>query len=328
MSKETVARALRQARSALILSHLNPDGDAVGSALGLMWALRQRGALARVVLADPVPPNLLFLPGAEEVERQVPPEGADIVVVLDSSSPDHVGEPFAEATARSNLVVNIDHHPTNGAFGDVNWIAPAYPAVAQMIYHLLPSLGVQPDEATATCLLTGLVTDTNGFSTPTTDSNLLRDAAELMDAGAPLPDIIQQAYLNRSLTQVRLWAQALQALQWEDGIVWAVNTPEMRRAVGASERDSSDLSTFLLTIREARIAASFTLLDDGRVKVSLRAKPGYNVAEVAARLGGGGHPPAAGATLDMPLEQAVQTVISALKAQVAATTPHAQLQLS
>lgn len=315
MSKEAIAEALGQAKSVLILSHLNPDGDAVGSTLGLMWALRHRGVRAHVVLADPVPAGLLFLPGADEIDPHVPPVHYDALVVLDTSSPQHAGEVFDRAVAHTPLTVNVDHHPTNAGFGHVNWVDPTYPAVAQMVYHLLPLLKVELDRIIATCLLTGFVTDTNSFSTPNTTPALLRDAADLMEAGAPLSFIVQEAYSSRSLVQVRLWAHALQTLQYEDGIVWTVNTPQMRRAVGATERDSSDLSTFLLTIREAKIAASFTVLDDGRVKVSLRARPGYDVAKVAARFGGGGHPPAAGATLSLPPEEAIQAVISALKEQ-------------
>ncbi|MDQ7028486.1 MAG: DHH family phosphoesterase [Ardenticatenia bacterium] len=316
-SQQAVAEALHQARSVLILSHTNPDGDAVGSALGLMWALRSLRLRAHVALPDPVPANLTFLPGANSVGGQELVDDQDVCVVLDSSSPQHVGDLFEYATARECRVINVDHHVTNVRFGHVNWINPACPAVAQMIYWLLPLLGVSPDPKIATCLLTGFVTDTNGFSTPNTTPRLLHDAAELVTAGAPLADIIREAHLNRSLAQVRLWAQALQSLCFEDGIVWTVNTPAMRRAAGATERDSSGLSTFLLTIREAHMAASFTVLDDGRIRVSLRARPGYDVAAVAARFGGGGHPPAAGATLDGPLDEAVTLVISAMKAQVA-----------
>ncbi len=317
---KAVAEALSRAQSVLILSHANPDGDAVGSALGLMWALRRRRVHARVALSDPVPPTLAFLPGAEEIDGADVVDAPDVCVVLDSSSPNHVGDLFEHVTACGCLIVNVDHHVTNGRFGHVNWIDPSSPAVAQMIYRLLPLLGIRPDPQIATCLLTGFVTDTNGFSTPNTTPRLLRDAAELMAAGASLAEIMRQAFLNRSLTQVRLWAHALQTLCFEEGVVWTVNTPAMRQAVGATERDSSDLSTFLLTIREAHVAASFTVLDDGRVKVSLRAKPGYNVAQVAARFGGGGHPPAAGATLECSLDEAVESVVSALKAQVSGHT--------
>lgn len=312
-SKEAVAAALRTAGRAIIFGHVNPDGDAIGSALGLMWALRQHGTPARVSFADNVPFNLDFVPGAEEVDAQAP-AADDLIIVLDSSDPERIGEMFSPKLRTTHTVVNIDHHVTNEYFGTVNWVDAGYPAVAQMIFHLLPLLDVQLDEQIATCLLTGFVTDTNAFSTPHTTPQLLADAGVLMAAGASLADIQRKAYTSRSLPEVRLWGQVLQTLTYDNGLVWAYSTPEMRARVNASENDSGGMSTFLLTIREANIVAVFTLLDNGSVKVSMRAEPGYDVAQLAAELGGGGHPPAAGVTLEMKLDDALETVIPRLKA--------------
>lgn len=312
-SKEAVADSLRTAERAIIFGHVNPDGDAIGSALGLMWALRQNGTPARVSFADKVPFNLDFLPGAEEVDERAPADD-DLIIVLDSSDPERIGDMFLPNLRATHSVVNIDHHVTNEYFGTVNWVDDGYPAVAQMILHLLPLLDAQLDEQIATCLLTGFVTDTNAFSTPHTTPQLLADAGVLMAAGASLADIQRRAYTSRSLSEVRLWGEVLQTLTYENRLVWATSTPEMRTRVNAGENDSGGMSTFLLTIREAYIAAMFTLLDDGNVKVSMRAEPGYNVAELAAELGGGGHPAAAGVTLEMTLDDAVETVVSRLKA--------------
>jgi len=165
MSKQQVANTILNADNILIFSHVDPDGDAIGSALGLMWALRSIGKQANVSFADPVPVRLRFLPGSEEVAPREP-TGDELIVVLDASDPDRLGGPLPPEAMQGREVVNIDHHITNVNFGTVNWVDPSYPATAQMVYYLLPLLGIErPDAKTATCLLTGMVTDTNAFST-------------------------------------------------------------------------------------------------------------------------------------------------------------------
>lgn len=318
--KAAAAEVLRTAKNVLIFGHVNPDGDAIGSMLGLMWALRQRGATAHVSMSDSVPQSLRFLPGTAEVEERRPTD-EDLLVILDNSDPDRIGDVCPAEVLPSYRTLNIDHHVTNERFATVNWVDARFPAVAQMILQLLPSLDVRLDDAIATCLLTGFVTDTNAFSTPHTTPELLCDAGELMRAGASLTDIIRQAYTARSLNEVRLWAEILQSLSYDDGVVWTVSTPEMRARAHAGENDGGGISTFLLTIREASVGAMFTLLDDGRVKVSLRAEPHYDVAAVAAELGGGGHPAAAGVTLDTSLEEAIKAVVPALRRLVTRNEP-------
>jgi len=313
MSKQQVANTILNADNILIFSHVDPDGDAIGSALGLMWALRSIGKQANVSFADPVPVRLRFLPGSEEVAPREP-TGDELIVVLDASDPDRLGGPLPPEAMQGREVVNIDHHITNVNFGTVNWVDPSYPATAQMVYYLLPLLGIErPDAKTATCLLTGMVTDTNAFSTSHTTPAILRDAADLMEAGAPLPTIMQEAIRSRTLQEVRLWGQVLYDFAVEDGIAWAINSREKQAKAEASENDAGGISNFLLNIRGVKAAITFNELEDGRTKISMRAKPGYNLADLAFRLGGGGHPLAAGATLDMPIEEAVRTVIPLLR---------------
>ena len=133
-----------------------------------------------------------------------------------------------------------------------------------------------------------------------------------MEAGAPLPTIMQEAIRSRTLQEVRLWGQVLYDFAVEDGIAWAINTREKQAKAQASENDAGGMSNFLLNIRGVKVAVTFNELEDGRTKISMRAKPGHNLADLAFRLGGGGHPLAAGATLDMPIEEAVRTVIPML----------------
>jgi phosphoesterase RecJ-like protein len=169
----------------------------------------------------------------------------------------------------------------------------------------------------ADCLLCGLVTDTRSFRTANVDGETVAAAQRLMAAGASLSHVARQALDARSLASVRLWGDAVNALQLRDGILWTCVTRAMRQRWDVGDRDTSGLSNFLSGVREARIVAVFAEMDNGEVDVSLRAQPGLDVAQVAFRLGGGGHPLAAGLTLKGDLDEVEQRVLAELHLSLA-----------
>jgi len=306
--RDAVAAAICQSRRVLIFSHVNPDGDAFGSTLGLMWGLRALGKSAPVSIADPVPFNYRFLPGWPEIASRFPTD-EDLIITVDGSDPTRFGPGFSPDTVGQRPVIVIDHHVTNPRFGTINWVDPGYPACAQMIYDLLQTLGVPISPEIATCLLTGIATDTLGFSTDHTTPEIVQAAGELMRAGGDLPFILKQAYSTRRLSDVRLWGHILMTLQLERHLTWIESRLEDRRAVGASEGDGSGVASFVLSIEGVTVAALFVEREDGTTKVSLRSAVGWDVAQVAAALGGGGHPQAAGVTLSLPLAEARALVL-------------------
>ena len=312
-----IARLVAEATSALLIGHVSPDGDTLGSALGLAWALRRLGKIARVACADPVPRALQYLPGADEIRRQ-PFGGPSLVFAIDCSDAARMGDVYnAEMLAGRPLIV-IDHHATNVGYGTVNLIEAETAATAQIVLHLIEHLGVPLDADIATCLLTGLVTDTQGFRTPNSDTDVLRAAVTLTEAGASLSEIMDQSYGRSPINRLRLWGSAFARSKLENGVLWVeVSLADIEQA-GASSETLSGLVNYLATIDEAQVALLLEERPNGRVDVSLRARPGYNVAVVASALGGGGHPLAAGCQVDGEISKVRETVLRALAEQMLA----------
>ncbi len=311
-----IAAALRRAGRVLAICHTSPDGDAIGSLLGLAWVLRALSRPPEVVLAcaDPVPEQLTFLPGAGEIVSVRPAGPWDAVVALDASDADRLGDLFTPAEYGQAPVIVLDHHVTNLFFGTLNYVDTDAAATAQIVLDLADALPVPVSYRAAVCLLAGLVTDTLSFRTSNVNARVLRDAARLAELGADISDIAQRSLFTRPLALLRLWGAALNRMQFTDGVLWTEISRAMREQAGLRGSNESGLSSQLINAAEARVAAVFSETTDGKVEVSLRARPGYDVASVALRLGGGGHPQAAGCTLKGTLAEAEATVLPLLLA--------------
>jgi len=305
---------LRAAQQILVVTHVGPDGDAIGSLLGLGGLLAEQGKAATLACEDPVPEPYRFLSGSERVVQQLGTR-PDLVFSVDCSDRSRLGESFA--ALEDVPLVNVDHHVTNTMFGDVNWVEPVCASTTQMLLELAEGLGWLLRPPVADCLLCGLVTDTRSFRTANVDGETLAAAQRLLAAGASLSHVARQALDLRSLASVRLWGEAMNALQLRDGILWTQVTRAMRQRWAVGDRDTSGLSSFLSGVREARIVAVFAEMDEGKVDVSLRAQPGLDVARVAFRLGGGGHPLAAGLTLKGDLNEVERRVLAELHRSLA-----------
>ncbi|MGD8597908.1 MAG: DHH family phosphoesterase, partial [Anaerolineae bacterium] len=228
------------ARRVLMITHVAPDGDAIGSLLGLGWYLQALGKLVTLACEDPVPDSYRSLPGSDRVVQRV--DGAyDLVISLDCSDRRRMGSVYDDAWT-SIPVINIDHHVTNTLFGTVNWVDVSRAATAHIILDLADAYQWQTTEAIATCLLTGIVTDTRSFRTSNVDRDTVQAALHLMDAGASLSEVARRSLEQRPLSTVRLWGQAFERLHLEDGILWTEITSDMRRAVGLPENGSKGLA--------------------------------------------------------------------------------------
>ncbi len=316
MSSPLVAarHMVEEAKHVAVVSHIRPDGDAVGSLLGLTASLQRGAKLATPILVDGVPRRFRFLPGAEHVVRSLPAT-YDLLIAVDCSDRERLG---VQSAAPITPHLNIDHHPTNTNFAELNLVDPAAASTAEMLFQLLPELGLPLDERAATNLLAGIVADTLGFRTPNVSPSTLRDAAALMELGAPLAAVYQRALLDRSLVDLRYWGAGLLRLQQEDGLVWTRLTAADRTSVGYQGRDDADLIQLLTTLEEALVIVLLVEQPDGTIKVSWRARPGYNVAAVAQAFGGGGHEPAAGAMVDGLLDDVEANVLAATRPLLAA----------
>lgn len=297
----------------LVVCHVSPDGDAIGALLAMGHILRALGKQVTLACSDPVPKEYRYMPGADEVVQR--PEGDfDLIVSLDSSDLPRLGDAYDAARFGHVPILNIDHHITNLNFGTVNWVEPDSASTCQLVLRLADGLGVAITPDIATCLLSGIVMDTRGFTTPNTDLLALRAAERLVAAEANLSDIARRILVQRSFAMAKLWGEALSQARLEDGIVWASLPAALMAQSDASANGLSGLVAFLAGVEEARVAVLFRERNDGRVEVSLRSVPGVDVSGIALAMGGGGHPQAAGFTLAEPLADVETKTLDAVRA--------------
>lgn len=314
---QAAAQAIDGARSILLVSHIAPDGDAVGSLLGLSLPLKKAGKSVTAAIDDGVPQELRFIPHSETVLPVVDAGEFDLLITLDSSDLERIGCAGAYGMAHSKQVINLDHHPTNTRYGDIHLIVPEALAAVEIVYDFLDFLGADISQATAFALLTGLVTDTQGFRISATNSRTLKIAQDLMGKGAPLSQIMAQTLNRRTYEEVELWKQALPSVRLQDGLIYAaVSQSDMRKA-GLDKAGDGGLVSYLVTVDKASVSIVFKELPKNEVEVGFRAKPGYDVGGLAFQLGGGGHTLASGCTMTGTLRQ-VQDIVLPLARQTIA----------
>jgi phosphoesterase RecJ-like protein len=306
---EDAIRLIRASTRVAVAAHVGPDGDAIGSLLATGRILEWLGKKVALLCDDPVPARYRFLPGSEDVRSTLGNFKPDLLIGLDTNEGPRLGK-AGHALVQDGLpTINLDHHITNNNFGAVNLVDSSWGSAAEGVLVLLDALGAPLDEPTATCLLTGVVTDTRGFRTANVTPRTLIVASRLMEAGADLPRIVELTLDYRTLPELETMGKVLSTVQLEEHAIWAA-LPFNRWKTDAA---TIGLSNMLLGVEGANVAAVLREKADGKVEISLRAAPGYDVANLAVSIGGGGHTLAAGATVDGPLKKAVGRVIPLLK---------------
>lgn len=289
----------------VVVSHIRPDGDAIGSALGLAQALRIAGKQVAVVLEDAVAEKYASLPGSGQVVKQLPND-YNYLIVVDCSDPQRTGSVLKGL--QPDLV--IDHHKTNLNFGKINLVEDEAEATALMLAKHIQNWGLSIDSGVASAFLTGILADTIGFRTSNVTSEALRVSAELVDQGANLHEIYYQTLVTRSLAEARYWGQGLTKLQYQDGLLWSELTLEDRIRAGYYENDDADLVNTLSAISDVQITVLFVQQSIDRVKISWRSVAGLDVSGLAFQFGGGGHAAAAGADVSGSLEEVRERILS------------------
>lgn len=309
---------IAERRSFLVTSHARPDGDAIGSALGMMHLLEGLGKHVDVAFADPIPVIYRTLPGVERIAATLPPSGAapDVVIFLECGGVEHTGFTAAQFAAMgSSCTVNIDHHQSGRAFADFNWIDSKCAAVGGLIYNLAVASGVEITPAMATCLYTAVLTDTGSFTYPGTVASTFALAQHLVERGADANRIAQAVYFSNPAAKIRLLGTALRNLHVETPIAWAWVTLDEMNAAGASVEDSEGIVNYLIGIAGIEVAAFLRELPGGtEFRLSLRSKGHCDVARIADDFGGGGHRSASGCTLPGPLATATDRILADLRA--------------
>ena len=303
----SIKRRLGEAERILITGHIRPDGDAIGSMLGLGLALEEAGKHVQMVLPAGLPHVFEHLEGTALVQEEV--EGdIDTFISVDCAEFSRIHE---ELQSFGEPHINIDHHITNTNYAEINLVEADSVATASILTEHLPAWGLSITRPVAAALLTGLITDTLGFRTLNMNSKAFRQAAKLMDTGVNLPDLYYQALISRSFKAARYWGSGLSNLERDGKMVWAVLSLKERKAIKYRGNDDADLINVLAAIEESPIALVFVEQSGGGVKVSWRARgKKWDVAKVAAKFGGGGHRAAAGATLEGSLSEIKPKVLS------------------
>lgn len=317
---DPIGEVIRRYQSFALLSHVRPDGDAIGSQIALGYALMAAGKSVRLINEDGLPENLAFLRGSSAIES--PPGGpvdVEVVFALDTATRPRLGERALEAVAGAKVLVNIDHHISNPGYGDINLIDATSPATGQIIYELILALGLPMPAESRDAIYVAVSTDTGSFQYSSTTARTYEMAADLVRRGVEVGKINADTYDDHPYRRVELMRALLNTLVVSgDGRVacWEM-TDATRRELGVLPEDSEGLIDIIRGIRGVVAALFFEELPDGKIRVSMRSKdPSCNVCEVAMKFGGGGHALAAGIRMAGPIGDSKTRVLAALAEQL------------
>lgn len=304
-----IKRAIKAAKTALVVSHVDPDGDAIGCLLALGMMLEKAGLKTTLYSADGVPRNYQFLPGAEKIKNTLPSfEHFHLAFAADASDFDRLGENI-NLKEIAKTIVNIDHHPDNALFGEINYVE-SKSSTAELVYNLCKFLRIKIDGKIAECLYAALITDTGNFRYENTSPDSFSMARELLRAGVKTQEITTKIYDTRSVASLRISSAALMNLEVSPGrkAAWAFVTEEMMKKAGAKNEDLIGLVDQIRSLEGIETAVFFRQEKD-KIKINFRSKANVNVSEIAAIFGGGGHAKAAGAVIAGGMEEVKQKVI-------------------
>lgn len=310
-----IAEAMRSGKNFFLAGHLNPDGDTLGSSLALASVLKRMGKRTYVYSADPVPENLEFMPGINSIHvGKLPGGNFDTVILLECSNPARAGD-LKGIPSRAKRLINIDHHRTAEAYGDINFIDPFSSSTAELVHQILYSMKVRLTSQEATCLYVGIATDTGRFHYPATRPHTFETAARLLEAGARASRVNDQIYSTRALPALKLLGRALERLELLDSGKSAVSV--LGRGdfayAKADAQHTEDIVNYGLMIPGVRASVLFRE-EEKRITVNFRSKGKLDVSAVAKRFGGGGHRNASGCKLRTSLQNARERVLKALSA--------------
>ncbi|MGD0565904.1 MAG: bifunctional oligoribonuclease/PAP phosphatase NrnA [Candidatus Goldiibacteriota bacterium] len=307
-----VAELIKSSKKILLSTHINPDGDGIGSGLALMNKLTGMGKRVDFINRDALPVIYRFLPGSGNIKSAKKITGKyDLAIVLECPELERNGG-IIDYTQQVKFTVNIDHHLGNTMYGDVNIVDPAAAAVGEQLFGIMKELGWAIDPDTATCIYTSIVTDTGSFRYSNTKPGVHIIAAELLKAGAN-PERISNEVYAATKEATNLLTLMLLKLKTEGKIGYSYLSKEMFSRTGAQESETDNFINNIRAIRTVEIAMLFKELTKSSVKVSFRSKNGADVNVIARRFKGGGHKHAAGAVINLPLLKSMKVVLKEVR---------------
>ena len=316
---DRILEVIRESQTICVVGHIRPDGDCIGSQLGLALALLNEGKTVTVWNEDSVPQKLKFLDPDGLFAKPKAGEKFDCVIATDCASYERLGV-SGRHTANRNVLINIDHHESNTRYGDLNWVSAREPSSGELIYRLLKVARWPITKPIADLLFTAVSTDTGSFQYPSTRPGTLHVAAELVSRGANLAKICDEVYQSYPLSRARLLKHIYShfKLTANDRVAWFWLKQADLARTGAESNDTEGLIDHIRAIEPVIVACVFEELGPDLTRISLRSKSDkINVNEIAAQFGGGGHSAAAGARIPGKPLTVQRKVIAAVKKALA-----------
>ncbi len=312
---EEICRIFREKDRFLIACHENPEGDAIGSELALALALRKIGKTATVLNSDPVPGNLVFLPGADTVQSDADGSSHEVGVVVDCGSLERTGR-VQDEMRKCPILVDIDHHSTNEAQGDYCLVDPGAAATGVLVHRILTAMGVPIDRDIAMNIYVAVLTDTGSFHYSNSSPEAFFVAGDMVRAGIDPREVAERVYETQSAERLGLLGRVLGSLELAAGGKVAAITTSRKdlRDFSATKDHLEGFINYPRAILGVEVAVAFREEDAGEFRVSLRSKGRVDVSAVASAFGGGGHRNAAGCTVRGSLDEVKRKVIRRLEA--------------
>lgn len=311
-----IAEEVRSKDCFLIGNHVNPEGDAIGSVLALGLVLKGLGKRVQVLSQDPTPEVFSFLPGAEEIRHQAPKNVPfDVAFALDCGDKTRLGEEFGQVK-EIGKIINIDHHVSNRHFGDINLVDPAASSTAEIIFDLLRHIPVKLTPGVAENIYTAILTDTGSFHYSNTSPKTFSVARSCLLAGVNPWKVAEKVYESQPLPRLRLLPLVLATLEVDgDGrIPYVIVTQKSMEEAGASVALTEDFINFPRSLKGSEVALLFREISAEKYRVSMRSRGNVDVARIAEEFQGGGHPQAAGCTVEGSLSEVKGKVLERVKA--------------
>ena len=315
MTLEHILEEIKKAEKIVILTHENPDGDAIGSSLGMYIALRKMGKEPDIIIPE-LPRAYNFLPEIENVKKEGQKEPYDLAIALDCATIKMLNG-WANYFEDAKVKVTIDHHGTNTMYGDYNYVNPDAPACAQTLISIIQYFGVEIDKKIGTCLLTGIITDTGGFQYQSTTPETFEFAAELLQTGVNVSDVYKRVMNTMTKANFELRKRAIERMEFfkEGKIAFTYVTKEDIEEANAETGDFEGIVEEGRNIEGVEVSIFLRETQKG-FKVSLRSNDYVNVSDVCLLFGGGGHIHAAGCTIAQSLEQVKEKIVNEVKVHI------------
>ena len=320
-----IVEKLKKDDNFLITSHINLDGDAIGSELALNFVLKKLNKKSIILNQDKLPKIYRFLPESDKVynlkENEFDKKISNVGIILDSSNIDRVGK-ISKILDNINIIINIDHHKSNENYGNINYIDHSASSVGEIIYDLIKYMNDVPvktgmdllDEKTSSCLFTAIMTDTGSFKYSNVSAKTFKIASELTAKGAKTDLIANNVYNKNTYSGLKLLGEALSTLEidYSMGVAWLFITRKMLRETRANDEEIEGIIDIVTTLKNNEISILFRETNDNKIKVSFRSKSNFDVNKFASKFNGGGHPNSSGCLCSEKLEEVKEKILSEL----------------